>query len=129
MNGNDFLKELNNQIKAVQALGNCCGSWATTYKMYDECEHKLNKFIYDNRVNIVLCLDFMDYNTMHTSSDDIFNSIHELYACGDYEGAGMNTQQAHKTAENRHRTPNKMYNKTDLIKHRHSGRSEDTSTH
>jgi hypothetical protein len=87
MNGNEFISELTRQIKAVQALGACCGSWATTYKMYDECEHKLGKFIVNNRLNIVLCLDAMDYNTMYISTDDIFNTIQELYSCGDYDGA------------------------------------------
>ena len=38
MNGHYFMTELQRQVQAVQAIGNTCGNWGITYKMYNEAK-------------------------------------------------------------------------------------------
>ena len=49
MNGHYFMCELERQVQAVKAIGNTCGNWGITYKMYNEAEKRMLDFIKRNQ--------------------------------------------------------------------------------
>ena len=86
MNGNYFMAELQRQVQAVQAMGNTCGNWGTTYKMYNEADSRLLDFIKRNQSNILLCLDKV-FTDMWISTEDRLKAFISLYESADYDEA------------------------------------------
>ena len=86
MNGHYFMCELERQVQAVKAIGNTCGNWGITYKMYNEAEKRLLDFIKRNQSNILLCLDEV-FNDMWISTEDRVQAFISLYESGDYDEA------------------------------------------
>ena len=86
MNGNNFIKELSNQIQAVKYMGETCCAWGVSYSDYSRCEEKLSVFLHKNFLSIRECFDLYHYNNPNwTNISILVTDFIELVEVGDYE--------------------------------------------
>ena len=84
MNGNEFISCLGTEVRAIQALGECTSSFATSYAMYSQAESKMCDFLHKNYLNLVSCFDCYGYNANNISIDDVVINLIECFEAGDY---------------------------------------------